>query len=582
MLALLGVALLLPVACVPGAQAADGGPSPYGAMAGVVVNLQGIPQMGATVALMAGDGRTLRRVYTDDKGAFVLERVLPGLYSLRVTLASYLPVIKENVLIQPGVQSFLSINLSSLFNTIDLLRGQRQAGESEDDWAWVLRSAGANRPLFRYLPAPSGSQRWRTQNAALSPTVVRFSGGGQSSTMGSEADFNTSFAVANQIFDNNTSLLLSGNLGYERRTPATAFRGVLRREFANGSTPEVSVTLRQVFLPEAFWPRGATTHVETMQSLSVAAGNRYQLNNGVRLEFGFLYDSISFLSRLNNFSPYGRIIFEPDDRTSVQLSYTEGAPRVRLPGGGALYDMASELAVFPRFAVRGNAPAVQHGRHLEASYTSKFGAATKATVGLFGDEMDNLVVTSLGRGRPPLSLDFFPDVFSQNYSFSSGNYRTSGIRAGLQQKLSERLEATLAYSYSGVLSPARNLLYTNDPDELRGILKMQRHHAVTGKVGADIPLTRTRVFAAYKWVAGPSISIGDLYDESLGQAEPNLNVVIRQPLPSSVLLPARIEAVADFRNLLAQGYVPIITADGQRLLLVQNVRSFRGGFSFRF
>ena len=36
------------------------------------------------------------------------------------------------------------------------------------------------------------------------------------------------------------------------------------------------------------------------------------------------------------------------------------------------------------------------------------------------------------------------------------------------------------------------------------------------------------------------------------------------------------------RLVKAQGYVPLITADGKRLTLVQNVRSFRGGFSFTF
>ena len=44
----------------------------------------------------------------------------------------------------------------------------------------------------------------------------------------------------------------------------------------------------------------------------------------------------------------------------------------------------------------------------------------------------------------------------------------------------------------------------------------------------------------------------------------------------------RIEATADIRNILAQGYLPLTTADGQRILLVQNPRSVRGGLSFTF
>jgi hypothetical protein len=43
-----------------------------------------------------------------------------------------------------------------------------------------------------------------------------------------------------------------------------------------------------------------------------------------------------------------------------------------------------------------------------------------------------------------------------------------------------------------------------------------------------------------------------------------------------------MEATADLRNLLAQGYLPMTFAGGQRLLLVQTPRSVCGGLSFIF
>jgi hypothetical protein len=42
-----------------------------------------------------------------------------------------------------------------------------------------------------------------------------------------------------------------------------------------------------------------------------------------------------------------------------------------------------------------------------------------------------------------------------------------------------------------------------------------------------------------------------------------------------------LEALADFRNLLAQDYVPVRTREGQ-VFLMPVYRSFRGGFSFQF
>ncbi|MGH7462083.1 MAG: hypothetical protein ACREMA_13815 [Longimicrobiales bacterium] len=72
----------------------------------------------------------------------------------------------------------------------------------------------------------------------------------------------------------------------------------------------------------------------------------------------------------------------------------------------------------------------------------------------------------------------------------------------------------------------------------------------------------------------------DAYGESAYQLDPFLNVTVRQPMPGT-LFSVRWEALADFRNLMAQGYVPVNTGEGQ-VLLIPAFRSFRGGFSFQF
>jgi hypothetical protein len=43
-----------------------------------------------------------------------------------------------------------------------------------------------------------------------------------------------------------------------------------------------------------------------------------------------------------------------------------------------------------------------------------------------------------------------------------------------------------------------------------------------------------------------------------------------------------MEAVVDLRNLLAQGYIPMLGPDGKTVYLVQSARSVRGGVSFTF
>ncbi|MCL4850390.1 MAG: hypothetical protein KJZ78_03295, partial [Bryobacteraceae bacterium] len=64
-------------------------------------------------------------------------------------------------------------------------------------------------------------------------------------------------------------------------------------------------------------------------------------------------------------------------------------------------------------------------------------------------------------------------------------------------------------------------------------------------------------------------------------SEPGWNVRLRQPIPSIPGMRGRLEATAELRNLLAQGYVPV-SAQGKRLLLVPSPRSIRGGLSFIF
>jgi hypothetical protein len=60
--------------------------------------------------------------------------------------------------------------------------------------------------------------------------------------------------------------------------------------------------------------------------------------------------------------------------------------------------------------------------------------------------------------------------------------------------------------------------------------------------------------------------------------DPDLHLSVRQQLPG---LNGRWVALADFSNLLAQGYVAVNGQD-PRMMLVPVLRSFRGGVSFQF
>ena len=73
-----------------------------------------------------------------------------------------------------------------------------------------------------------------------------------------------------------------------------------------------------------------------------------------------------------------------------------------------------------------------------------------------------------------------------------------------------------------------------------------------------------------------------LYATQSGSPDIGWNVQIRQPIPAIPGMIGRLEATADLRNMLAEGYLGIPTADSRRLLLVQSPRAVRGGLSFIF
>src|SRR5258708_9601540 len=124
-----------------------------GGLTGLVRDGIGVPQMGATVLLFNHEDRLFARALTDEKGGFSFLSLAPDIYSVRVSLRSFVPVFRDNIVVQPGLRSVLNVNLSTLFSTIQLVRPPDGARAlMTDDWKWVLRSAGSTRPILRILP----------------------------------------------------------------------------------------------------------------------------------------------------------------------------------------------------------------------------------------------------------------------------------------------------------------------------------------------------------------------------------------------------------------------------------------------
>jgi len=188
----------------------------------------------------------------------------------------------------------------------------------------------------------------------------------------------------------------------------------------------------------------------------------------------------------------------------------------------------------------------------------------------------------LSNAGSEFSGDLLPDLYSNSSIFDAGTFTNMGYTASVTQHLGEHVKVTAIYGSSDNLTPEVTTLTADTADDLRKILRSVRRGQVTLRASAVLPVTGTRVSGSYQFSDYNTLNPAQIYSTQPLSPVPGLNLSVRQRIPASFGLPWRVEATADIRNILAQGYLPITAADGRQLLVVQNPRSFRGGLAFIF
>ncbi len=111
-----------------------------GAISGTVKDGSGTPQMGAAVQLFTSATTLGATVFTDARGFYSAENLLPGTYQIKVTAASFLPSLRENVSLRAGGRVLVNVTLNTLADALLLLPVRRSLNTEPDDWHWTLRS----------------------------------------------------------------------------------------------------------------------------------------------------------------------------------------------------------------------------------------------------------------------------------------------------------------------------------------------------------------------------------------------------------------------------------------------------------
>jgi len=537
-----------------------------GTISGYVRNATGTPQMGAVVEIL---GSQITTAFTDEHGFFSAGGLLPGIYDIKVSAASFLPSFRDGIGLRPGSKVTLNLTLTTLFDAIKM--APAKGTPDQDDWKWVLRSS-ANRSILRAVEDKSGKSIVAIGDSPKSNHDLKgslsFVAGSGSEGFGSASDMSTAFSVERSIFSSDT-IGLWGNIGYNNgdASPASVVRASFSHKMYNGSEPQLAFTMRNLPPPFPF-PNAA------FQALSLTTSDSFTLGDTIELHFGSELQSIQFLGHVTAFRPFGSADVHLSPNTIVEYRYATSEPDEISEKGfeSAPADLSESQ---PRVSMVGYNSALEHAHHHELSVSRRLSPATTVQFAAFYDRIVDPALTGVGE----FSTDggtVLPDIYSGTFTYQGSDLKTEGVRFVLQQKITSNITGTMDVDYGGVLAIAPRASLADAQDWM----STRNRHSVAGKLTGTMPKSKTHWIASYRWVDGQALTPVDVFNVSPGHAAPYLNLYLRQPVP--LIFPGHIEALIDLRNLLAQGYVPVLGEDRRTVYLVQDARAVRGGLNFTF
>ena len=564
----------------PSSSAQTSRKSTSGTISGVVSDPAGIPQLGATVEILAEARGTVlsQPLLTNTEGAFRAENLTPGFYSVRVSLAGFLPSLEKHVQISSNLTTVVRVQLESLFASIEALRRAAPSGTAEpDDWKWVLRSASGMRPVLQWHEEDTENSSAIVADSGPARQVgqIEITGGARRPGSVSNIDGAPATAFAyDQRLDRDNQIVFAGQVSYDQDAPAGGLATVWMPMGMKQDTPRSTLVLREAKIgPQGPIFRG----VRIDQTGAMEFGDRFVVRvGGEYVLVGAGGSAWSVRPRFEwetKLSPnwyvdaiYASLPAATTDNDNTVAYLTES--REESPLSQAM----NQLDGFPALLWRDGRAVLENGRHEELTAIRKLGPRSIVQVAVFHDDNSHVALFGKGAGLPP--EDYFQDYYSNAFSYDGGSSVSWGARAALRERISDDLELTTIYAFSGALVPV-----SMSDAGLRDALQTAPRHSAAVKLSGKIPGTKTTLTAGYKWINGLALSRVDPYGEAVYDLSPYLHVGIRQPLPWPTI--GHWEANAECDNLLAQGNVPMSTKDGQ-VVLVPAFRSFRGGLSLQF
>jgi hypothetical protein len=549
------------------------------AVSGVVRDAQGVAQLGALVQVVAENSAVLGTAFTDLHGRYLIPHLTPGKYEVRASAALFVPAMRDNLQLRAGAQAVVNLTLNTLFESATWIPAERRrADEPSDDWKWTMRTA-ANRPILRLeedgdvIMVSSSATETSPKHKDRVRTEMTAGDGG----FGSSGVHNV--FVLDRTLDDGSGLVVHADLGQQmgetaiRPRPstevATGFQ--TRLGFAGASRAVVSYQSHPELVSS-----GGTPGLDAMQ---VASAQQMQIGDFADIEAG----STLYVVRSTNFAsgarPFLKITAHPVKAWTVGY---------RMATSQNLQSFEGLDAIQPELPV-----AVMYQGHIqtEQGHHQEFTASRKAGPGVvqvsyYWDALGRVAVSGGGalsaadiqQTLRPGANGIIADSTTGNFRFLSGGFKAQGVNVTLSEPISSMMWLAVEYATGTALAPKDGALLTLPT--ISTSLAPQEAQTATIALRGRVVRSGTRVRASYRWQPARLVTAVDPYASFGDQAY--FSCHLRQALRLGSLLPAGLDATVDVTNLMAQGYRPFLSADGQTLFLAQSPRTVQAGLAFTF
>ncbi len=535
-------------------------------VSGVVRDAKGTPQIGALVELLGPNLSVLAQTFTDNKGRYSLAGIQPGTYNIKATGSLFLPTLRENLRVLANSRVVVNLTLNTLYEAFRWLPAQpRQVNEPQDDWTWTLRLS-ANRPLLRLLedgPLVVVSDGDGSAPALKARVVVR----GGSNQFG-DGGVHNDFEIEHSNGDGQAVLLRADLSQPESAAALTAVHASLgyARDLGMGRTFRSVVAYQdQPGIESGIQGQG-------MQAVILRTAETMELMDGLSAEFGNDLQAVHLGQSQFASHPFGGLTLHTE---SNQISYHVATS----PGAQHASELDRENTLIPALTEKNGKLLLESGLHQELSVAHHAGN-TSMRVTFFRDDISHPAIN----GGGTLSLadwnsgNLLYDPNTDLMKVAGQSYSGNGVLAEMNSEVNDDLWINFAFAWGNTLA----MDHLSGPVTLQdGISDLYQHSAemLSASMTGKMKHTGTQWRASYRWQPQDTVTVVAPFDSSL--PSPYLSLYFRQPIHCH-MLPYRMEALIDVRNLLAQGYRPFVTRDGSTLYFAQAERSIQGGLAFTF